>query len=206
MSTLLKPIQVRNELLERRVRVFTPQVFARIFKSSLHATKYFLETQTQEGLLIRLKKGVYALKTDLPSEEEIANALYQPSYISFEYALAYYGILPEMTYTITSATTKPTRLFTTNDMTYSYRTIKKSAYTGHVLVKKENRSFFLAEPEKALVDYLYFVSLNRETLNDRLITKQKGRCDTKKLQKKKTIVYAKLFANKKLEVLVGHFI
>jgi predicted transcriptional regulator of viral defense system len=204
MYTLLKPLKVREELLKRGVRVFTPQIFGRIFGSSPTSTKYFLETQTHEGFLVRLKRAVYALKTDPPNEEEIANALYQPSYISFEYALAYYNILPEMTYTVTSATTKPTRLFTTENIAYSYRTIKASAYTGYSLVKKGDRSFLLAEPEKSLIDYLYFVSLHRVGLNDRLVARFKERYHDKigGLRKEKMTAFTKLFGNEQLERVV----
>lgn len=205
MYTLLKPLHVRDELLQRGIRFFTQELFTRVFQSSPHATKYFLETQTKEGLLLRLKKGLYTFRTDRPSEEEIANVLYQPSYISFEYALAYYGILPEMVYTVTSATTKPTRLFTVGTLAYSYRTIKKPAFTGYMLVRKENRSFFIAEPEKALVDYLYFVSLGSSTLNDRLAlrwnTRSKGEYGT--LHKDRVKQYAKLFNRMQLEQLMG---
>lgn len=199
MSTLLKPLQVRNELLHREIRIFTPRTFANIFRTKPHATKYFLENQTREEFLIRLKKGVYALKTDLPAEEEIANALYQPSYISFEYALAYHNILSEMTYTVTSATSKPTRLFTVNNTPYSYRTIKRRAFTGYRLIKKDNRSFLIAEPEKALVDYLYFVALEKAAANDRLHS-------TDSLDKGRLLSYAKLFGNVKILNLIKPYL
>ena len=101
MSTYLKPIQVREKLISNQIKIFTPEIFSKLFDSSLISTKHFLETQTKLGLLIRLKRGLYALKTDLPSEEEIANSIYQPSYISFEYALAFHGLLQEMPYIIT---------------------------------------------------------------------------------------------------------
>ena len=107
----MKPIKVREELINRHLRIFTPEEFRRIFDLASYQSKYFLETQVKEGLFIRLKKGLYTLQTDLPSEEEIANKLYMPSYISFEYALGYYQLIPEMVYTITSATSKPTRKF-----------------------------------------------------------------------------------------------
>ena len=183
MYTLLKPLKVREELLRRGVKVFTPHLFARIFGLNPVTTKHFLENQTIQGFLLRLKKGVYTLKSDPPSEEEVANTLYQPSYISFEYALAYYGILPEMSYVVTSATTKATRLFTTDTTSFSYRTIKPEAYTGYSLIKKDNRSFSIAEFEKALVDYLYFVSLRKQDLNDRLISQAKQQIDKAKLKK-----------------------
>lgn len=169
MSTLLKPLSVREELLKRNLRIFTSQEFARLFQMPPYRAKYFLEEQTRSGLFLRLKKGVYALKTDFPGEEEIANALYKPSYISFEYALAYYGILPEMPYQVTSATTKPTRLFTIDQMLFAYYTIKEEAYTGYSLTKTETKSFLIAEQEKALADYLYFETLGKRPHNDRLV-------------------------------------
>lgn len=220
METLLKPLQVRETLLDKNVRTFTPLDFETIFHSSPTRTKYFLETQTDEGLFTRLKKGMYALKTDFPTGEEIANSLYRPSYISFETALAYYGILPEMPYAVTSATTKPTRDFIVNGMAYSYFTIKPEAYTGYLLTDpwligslKTNKShysemvftsdrkpFLIAEPEKALVDYLYFVSLGKKLPNDRLYIKPGS------LSKAKLKRYARLYNRKKLNNLLESYL
>lgn len=208
MYTLLKPIQIREELLNRNLRVFTARDFIRVFKTPSRTTKYFLETQVREGFLLRLKRGLYTLKTDSPSEEEIANVLYKPSYISFEYALAYYHILPEMPYTITSATTKPTRLFTTSNMAFSYRTIKKEVFTGYVLNKQEHQSFLIAEKEKAIIDYLYFVSLRKSAENERLLgnLKSRGYYKTEGLSKAKMQTYAKLFDNHGLVNLVNNLL
>ena len=192
MSTLLKPLQVREVLLKHNMRIFSPYEFERLFHTPVYTTKYFLEEQTTSGLLVRLKRGVYALKTDMPSEEEIANKLYYPSYISFEYALAYYGILPEMTYITTSATTKPTRVFTTDSLSFEYFTIKKAAYTGYSLVTFDTKSFLIADPEKALIDYMYFETLGKRPHNDRLILKQ--------IQKEKLLAYAQLYQRESLTV------
>lgn len=190
MYTLPKPLLVREELLKRGMRIFTPLEFSRVFRASPYPMKYFLEQQVNEGLLVRLKQGVYTLKTDLPSEEEIANKLYVPSYISFEYALAYYNILPEMPYTVTSATTKSTRLFTTQNQAFSYRTIKSAAYTGYSLQKVGGREFLIADPEKALSDYVYFWILGKLSGSDRL--------NLSLVKKQKVIEYAKLYNRKKL--------
>lgn len=190
MTTYLKPFLVRETLLNQDTRIFTPLEFQRIFMRSKEEIKYFLEKGVREGLFWRLKKGFYALKTDLPSEEKIANKIYQPSYLSFEYALAKCNILPEMVYQITSATTKPTRLFEVEGKIFSYFTIKREAYTGYSL----QNGVLLAEPEKALVDYLYFVSLGKKPVNDRL--------DFSKLDKEKIINYAKLFGRPSVITLV----
>lgn len=190
-------MKVREVLLKRGIRVFTPDLFAQVFGLTSVATKYFLETQTKEAFLLRLKKGVYTLQTDLPSEEEIANVLYQPSYISFEYALSYYGILPEMPYMVTSATTKPTRLFTVGNRSFLYRTIKRTAYTGYSLLRNNERAFYIADKEKAFVDYCYFVSLRKNTLNDRVVTLAKQKIDQKKFSH-----YVTLFDNKTLNTFI----
>jgi len=168
MCALLKPLSVRQELLSRNVTVFTSQDFQRIFQINHFQTKYYLEEHTRAGLFWRLKKGLYVLKTDPPPEEEIANLLYRPSYLSFEYALGAYNILPEMSYRITSATTKPTRTFEVGGKAFSYSTIKRQAFAGYLPVKRTGRTILLAEPEKALVDYLYFVSLGKKPANERL--------------------------------------
>ncbi len=190
MYTFPKPLLVREELLNRGIRFFTPLEFSRIYQAPSYAVKYFLETQVEKGLFTRLKQGLYTLKTDPPNEREVANKLYRPSYISFAYALAYYGIIPESPYTVTSATTKPTRVFNSPSVTFPYYTIKKEAYTGYILKREGERSFLIAEPEKALVDYIYFVTLGRGPSLDRL--------NVSSLDKNKTLEYAKLYGRKSL--------
>lgn len=190
----MKPLLVREELLSRGIKVFTPLEFSRIFSQTPEQIKYFLETQTEQGLFTRLKKGLYALKTDLPSDEEIANVLYKPSYISFEYALARYGIIPESPYHITSATTNPTRVFEVGSQAYSYFTIKQKAYTGYFLDVSGDRRVLIAEPEKALVDFLYYVAIGQRSMNDRF--------NTTKLDRKKLKEYAALFEREKILKLI----
>ena len=182
-------------LQEKKVALFTPDELSRILKIPPRNTRYFLEAYTKRGLLVRLRKGLYALKEMIPNEEVIANALYQPSYISLEYALSRYGIIPEMPYTITSVTTKITATFTTRGRDFSYQKIKKAAYTGYAPQKVGGHTIFIATPEKAFVDYLYFVSLGKKTLNDRL--------SFDRLEHKKVRSYGKLFDRPRLDALIG---
>lgn len=190
MSTLLnlksfRPVAIQEKIRDLGITIFTPGEFRRFFGMSSHNTKYLLETYAKRGILVRLKRGLYALKSNLPNEEIIANTLYKPSYISLEYALSSYGIIPEMPYVVTSVTTKATTSFTTQGREFSYTKIKSKAFTGYTVDKAAGRTFFIAEPEKALVDYLYFVSLGKKSQNDRL--------DISKLMKKKVRDYAMLF-------------
>lgn len=187
-------INIRAMILEKNVRTFTARDLSSLLTYSPRKSLYYLEKSVKEGLFIQLKRGLYCLKTDPPPEEEIANQLYQPSYLSFEYALAYYSILPEMVYTVTSATTKPTRKFDVENKSFTYTSIKMSAYTGYGLKIADNRRFFIAEPEKAIVDYLYLVSLGRRQTNDRLNV---ANLDVRKIKE-----YTKLFHRPMLLPLV----
>lgn len=183
--------------MQRKIRIFTPLEFSRVLNVPNYKAKRFLEKQVREGLFVRLKKGLYSLKTDLPQEGEIANRLYQPSYLSFEYALAYYNILPEMPYAVTSATTKPTRTFTVGTKVFTYLKLKKNAYTGYAMTRRGGL-FLLAEPEKALADYLYFVALGKKPFNERL--------NLSGLKREKLLGFINLYKRPKLVKLVHQLI
>lgn len=200
MYNLLKPLSIREELLKRKIRIFTTREFSLLAKLNPYQVEYALAKLTNEGLLKRLKRGVYTLKTDPPDEKEIANALYRPSYISFDYALGYYNLIPEMVYQVTSATTNPTRVFTTDTQSFGYYTIKKEAYTGYVLREEGGRGFYIATPEKAVVDYLYAFSLGqRGLLGKRTIS---DRLDLTRVDKDKIREYKDLFSWSKLDEII----
>ena len=197
MERKLKPIYVQQHLQAKGVRLFSPSDFRRIFGVSLRATQEFVKDHCDD-LFLKVRNGLYALRIDQPRDEVIANRLYAPSYISFEYALSRYGIIPESVYTITSATTRITREFVVNNKSFTYSHIKKQAYRGYRTEKIGGMTVLMAEPEKALVDYLYFVNLKRKTLNERLTIR--------KLKKKAAVEYAKLFGRKSLISLVNEIL
>ncbi len=148
--------------------IFTPLDAMRIMDKSEVAVRFFLHRYTKRGALVSLKKGFYALKAKMPNELEIANKIYTPSYVSLEYALSFYKIIPETVYTITSITTKATREFTISNIIYKYNKIRKDLFFGYEPIKKGNTLILMATPEKALVDYLYFVSLKKKAMPDRM--------------------------------------
>lgn len=85
----------------------------------------------------------------------VANRIYAPSYVSFESALSYYGLIPEAVYTVTSATSLKTHQFTTAIGTFSYRHLKPELMFGYKLIQSDGSVYKLALPEKLLLDYLY---------------------------------------------------
>ncbi len=125
---------------------------------------YQLSLWVKKGYLLRLKNGLYifAGETDRVKKEEVACLLYQPSYISLESALAHYGFIPEMVYAQVCVTAKINRTFDNYFGHFIYRHVKKTLFWGYKSVFTENGGYLLAEPEKALLDYLY---LNLKTIN-----------------------------------------
>ncbi len=113
----------------------------------------------KEEKIIRVKKGLYVFGPDyrkeLISKEVLANLIYGPSYISYEYALSHYGMIPERVEVVTSATTGNTKNFTTPLGTFSYRSLPIEKYKTFTLaVISSNSSYLIATPEKALLDTL----------------------------------------------------
>ena len=159
----------------------------------MRASQEFIKDHLSD-LFVKVRNGLYALRLNQPHEEVLANRLYAPSYISFEYALSKYGIIPESVYTITSATTRLTREFTVGHHAFSYAHIKKEVYRGYESKKIGKTTVLIAYPEKALIDYLYFVDLRLKSLNDRL--------NVKTIRKKEAILYASYFKRPSLQKFV----
>jgi len=117
-----------------------------------------ITTLLRKGSIIRIKKGLYVFGEDdrqRPCSREIlANLIYGPSYISLEYALGYYGIIPERVEAVTSVTVGRSRKFSTPIGLFVYRMIPMAAFrTGVDQVETgDGRSFLIAVPEKALAD------------------------------------------------------
>jgi len=92
----------------------------------------------------------------------LANIIYAPSYLSFEFALAYHGLIPEAVYSFTSATfeKKKKKIYENPFGTFTYQDIPSSAYYYGIEIKAEKQyTYFIASPEKALCDQLYKINL-----------------------------------------------
>ena len=131
-----------------------------------------LTTLLQKGDLIRVKKGLYLFGPDYRkgpySPEILANKIYGPSYISREYALAYYGLIPEYVAEVTSISTKRARNFDTPIGRFSYAPLPPKLYqvNFNLVSVRNNETALLATAEKALADLLYFHDDHPETLNE----------------------------------------
>jgi len=161
----------------------------------------------KQGLLLQLRRGLYILGPDErkiePSRTYLAGQLYQPSYVSLEYALSRYGLIPERVADITSVSTKKTAKFTNNFGTFSYQTVKPSVFRGFVTEKDEaGLPYFIAEPEKAVADFVY-LNLGKVATGaaERTLLESFRFQDLGSLRKNKIAEYFGLFKSKRMHDL-----
>jgi len=190
----MNSLKVIKVLKEKKLLYFTPQDLHRIFGASNYAVSDFINRHVKSGLFTKIKNSLYILTETVPPKLVLANWIYRPSYISFETALSYYHIIPETIYTVFSAAPKASREYISLDTTFIYHRIKKELFFGYTVQKVNGFSFLIAEPEKAIADYLYFVHLRKKELSERI--------DLKKVKRKRTLDYVKKFSNKNIFELV----
>lgn len=131
-----------------------------------------LSRDIRDGRIFRIINGLFETDANTPGYL-LASSIYGPSYISFEYALSFYGLIPERVTTVTCATydKKKKKEYHTNFGVFTYRDVPKLAYPEEILLKEEtNYSFQIASPEKALCDKLYTLEplLNYRNLENML--------------------------------------
>lgn len=140
---------------------FTISDLAKIFNAKEEALKVALTRAVKSGKILRLRKNAYQLPDKIYDTRKVAGELYQPCYLSFESALNEYGILSQIPYVLTFATTNKAKKIALGNQRIEYRQVKKDLFFGYKL----KNGVFIALPEKALCDQLYFISRGLATLN-----------------------------------------
>ncbi len=190
MVKLVNQTTFASKLKGKKLYIFSANNIRSLFGVSVVAVSALLHRYKKQGFILQIKRGLYVFPDILPPDVYIANKLYSPSYISLEFALSYHGVIPETVYEITSVTTKATRRFEKLGKIFSYRKIKKVAYTGYEIKKQQGLSFYIADAEKAFVDANYLRLKNNQ--------KPISRFNKEKINPEKALRYAKLFDNPKL--------
>jgi hypothetical protein len=131
--------------------------------------------------LVRLKNGFYLISEKITHEssivipsEQVANLLYGPSYVSMEWALSFYGMIPERVHTVTSMTLGRNKEYSTFVGDFSYSTLSSESYSIGITQKKSPNfigGFLIASPEKALADMVFKTckNLDKEQLRNELL-------------------------------------
>jgi hypothetical protein len=160
-----------------------------------------------KGYIVQLKRGMYTLRTEdrlaSLSVYFLANNLYSPSYISLETALSHYGFIPERVNAITSVSTKKTQRFTNFVGNFIYHNVKLSMYGNFIAEQDEfGNKFFIATPEKAIIDFLYFKVKEIANLNEDIFDSSFRFQHLEMLNKKKLKKIVKEIQQNKLTKLI----
>jgi len=162
-----------------------------------------LSRWTKQGLIRKIKKGLYVF-VDTEKElivQELSSLIIEPSYISLETALSMAGLIPEMVFTTTCVTTKKPISYDTYLGKVDYRHVGQSLFFGYNSIQGPNKPYYLAEPEKALLDYIY---LNASIDNRDAVTEL--RLDPEgfsKLDQVKIDEYLQVFSNIRMTHIIA---
>ena len=155
----MKTIELKNAL---PLSIFSHEMLYALLEKSVNNVNDKISNLVKSGELIRLKKGFYTFSKayltrpiDLIS---VANTLYAPSYVSFDYALSFHAMIPERVAEITSATSKNEKLFDTPIGRFSYKKVPLQAYALGVdwFYDENDGGRFIATREKALCDKIRY--------------------------------------------------
>src|SRR3990167_2406218 len=143
MVKLVNQTIFASKIKGKKLYIFSGNDIRSLFGVSVVAASALLHRYKKRGFILQLKRGLYVFPDLLPPDVYVANKIYSPSYISLEFALSLHGVIPETVYEITSVTTKATRRFETLGKVFSYRKIKKTAYTGYEVQNQQGLSFYI---------------------------------------------------------------
>ncbi len=154
--TKLNTFDLRNAI--GREEFDYPQLVSAL--SAYEAVQQKIHELLKAGIIIRVKKGLYAFGPKIRqkpiSKESLANLIYGPSCISMEYALSYHGLIPERVEIVTSVTPKKNKEFNTPIGLFTYRHLPLSKYPHGIEQQwlDPEHPILIASPEKALCDYI----------------------------------------------------
>jgi len=116
-----------------------------------------LQRLASKGAIEPLADGVYLNKlTAGYTARDVVNELRPDSYISLDTALAEWGLSTQSPVALTCVSTANARTIRSESVHISYRKIKTDLFWGFLEKKTRYTTYKIAEPEKALLDWLYF--------------------------------------------------
>lgn len=141
------------------------------------------------GIITRLKRNLYILAGSEINNFAISNRLIKPSYVSFESALNYWGMTTQIPEVIASAATR-SKNFNIAGKEFSFSNLPKNLFNFGF---QKETDFFIADPEKTLLDMIYYASLGKRSVTFDVI-------DTKIIKKEKFFSYLKKYPKRTKEL------
>lgn len=165
-----------------------------------------LSRWVKKRLLAKLRRGVYVLPENTNINPFVlANKIFEPSYVSLESALFYYGLIPDVVIANTSVTSRKTCQFEANSQNFIYQKIKSELFFGYEEVKTNNWGFLIASSEKAILDYFYLHQNELKNEDDWQELRINKDIYLKEISKNKLFKFCNLFNNQRLNKTIKEF-
>lgn len=115
-----------------------------------------IKRDAHENKIYRITRGIYETDRHV-TPHFLAATILSPSYLSFEYALSFYGLIPERVYAITSASlnVRKNKTFENIFGRFEFSDIPSNAFSqGLTIIKEGEYVAKIASKEKAICDCL----------------------------------------------------
>jgi predicted transcriptional regulator of viral defense system len=155
------------ELNKIKKLYFGFEEIARVFGIDAASARVTASRYARQGLLLRMKRNLYVRRevwnaAGRPEKFLLANLGQVPSYVSLTTALDYFEVTTQITRDFfESIAVKRTKEILLNGTVFRYAKITEALYFGF----KKEEGFFIATPEKALLDAFYLMSHGRYALD-----------------------------------------
>jgi predicted transcriptional regulator of viral defense system len=145
--------------LERLGPVVATGEAAAALRMSVSSASRLLAGLAQEGHAVRLRNGLWSVGAQAPDPFTLAPELTRPhpSYVSFESALAYHGMIDQLPRDVTVASLDRARRIATSVGTLAIHHLPPALFGGW----QETPRGRVAGPEKALFDIAYVGAAHR---------------------------------------------
>src|SRR4030067_1141526 len=187
----MKAIELLKVLQKINKPFYTVADFEKVTGLRRNSLYVALKRWVTGGVIERVAQGIYLPMGSLISMESLAAQLYLPNYLSFESALAGYGILNLVPYTVTFATPRKTKKYLLRKHEMKFRQIARDLFFGFEM----KNGIYIASPEKAFLDEVYFAARGKATLEIDEVDIKKLSIKSLKELSRKFPAYARSYLN-----------
>lgn len=153
--------KIRDMALKSKRAVFTVQQLANLIRKPKPIANVYFSRLVKKDLAKRLERGKISFIED---DYIIATQFLEPSYISLTSALLFHGLITQVPKNVECITPKNSRRYPALGLVY--HRIPPSFFYGYERHSKAESYILIADPEKALLDSIYFSCIPKSTIKE----------------------------------------
>ena len=153
--------KIRDIALNSGIAVFDAQQLSQLIDKNKNIALVYMNRLVNNGLATRIVNGKISFIKD---DFLIASQLISPSYISMNSALLYHNIIDQVPEYIECINTRNSINFP--ELGITYHKIKPELFFGYRRYEKAGSYIFVANPDKAFFDGLYFKIFSKQDIMD----------------------------------------